>query len=336
MTKTLFSSAAIALALIASPAAAQTAPHTASATAEASKYDADRAAILAMAGDYKVQFDMQESTAWLAGYEPLDRKTSGGHESVRVIEDTGERIVLQHLLVAGPPGKEFVIKHWRQDWEYEPARILVYEGNGRWEWQDVPADERAGSWSQTVYQVDDSPRYAGVGAWETQNGITRWISGESWRPLARRDATRDPIYDRYASINRHKLTPTGWIHWQDNIKMMPADEAKGDDTGTQSGALTPVVQEYVLNTYDRFSDYNTGAADAYWAATSSYWAAVRAKWDEVAATKGGIVIEEEADTGTVISGQLLGIANLLMDGKMSEDEAVAEALELIDTHTEEV
>jgi len=66
---------------------------------EQASFDADRADILAMAGDYKVRFDMQESTAWKAGYEPLDPKVSGGHESVRVIDDTGRKIILQHLLV---------------------------------------------------------------------------------------------------------------------------------------------------------------------------------------------------------------------------------------------
>ena len=132
---------------------------------------------------------------------------------------------------------------------------------------------------------------------------------------------RDPIYDRYAAINRHQLTPTGWIHWQDNTKMMPAED--------DSGELVPVVQEYVLNTYDRFDGYNTAAADAYWADTQGYWAAVRAQWVAVVDTTGGITIEEEAQTGTVISGRLLEIADELRDGTMTEAEAVAEARELI-------
>ena len=62
---------------------------------EQAAFNADRADILAMAGNYKVRFDMQESTPWRAGYTPLERKISGGYESVRVIEDTGRRIVLQ-------------------------------------------------------------------------------------------------------------------------------------------------------------------------------------------------------------------------------------------------
>src|SRR3546814_11092447 len=73
--------------------------------------------------------------------------------------------------------------------------------------------------------------------------------------------------------------------------------------------LVPIVQEYVLNTYIKYDQYDVQAADDYWAATKEYWAAVRAEWDRVAATKGGIAIEEKADTGTVISGRLLEMAD---------------------------
>lgn len=285
---------------------------------EQAAFNADRADILAMAGNYKVRFDMQESTPWRAGYTPLERKISGGYESVRVIEDTGRRIVLQHLLVVEHEGKTHVIKHWRQDWEYEPARILAYAGPDSWKWEDVPERMRNGRWSQTVWQVDDSPRYAGWGQWETQGGVRRWRSNWTWRPLARRDAVRNPVYDRYYAINRHQPTPDGWIHWQDNIKMESVD-----------GVLKPVVQEYVLNTYSRFSDYPVKAADDYWAATKAYWAAVRAEWDRVATKNGGIRIREKADTGTVISARLLEMGTAIQDGTMTESDAIAEARKLI-------
>ena len=317
--------ACLALGCIASPALADGPIAERGEAVEQAHFQKDRETILAMAGDYKVRFDMQESTPWMAGYEPLDRKISGGYESVRVIEDTGTKIVLQHLLVVGEEGEEFVIKHWRQDWEYEPEKILAYTGPNTWEWVEMPERLRNGRWSQTVYQVDDSPRYAGWGEWQDSQGIRRWRSNWTTRPLARRDAVRNPVYDRYEAINRHQLTPTGWIHWQDNTKMMPAE-------GTESG-LKPVVQEYVLNTYDKFDGYNTGAADAYWAATKDYWAAVRAKWDEVAEANDGITIEEEAQTGTVISARLLTIGSELQDGKIAEDAAIAEALALIEEAT---
>lgn len=288
-------------------------------------FEGDRATILSMAGDFAVTFDMQESTAWMEGYEPIERKVSGGYESVRVIEDTGTRIVLQHLLVVGSREAPYVVKHWRQDWQFEPEQVLAFKGGERWELTDVPEAMRAGRWSQTVYQVDDSPRYAGWGEWETTNGVKRWRSNWTMRPLARRDAVRDPIYDRYHGINRHQITPTGWIHWQDNTKMMPATDG--------SGELVPVVQEYVLNTYKRFDDYNVEAAEAYWAKTSDYWAAIRAKWDEVARANGGIRIEQEPNVGTSIGSELLKLADAIKTGDTSSDEATAKALAMIEEGT---
>lgn len=286
--------------------------------AEAASFKADRADILKMVGDFKVTFDMKETTPWRADYKPIDPKISGGHESVRVIEDTGRKIVLQHLLVVGPDESPFVVKHWRQDWEFEPERILVYSGPGQWVLEDVPEAMRKGRWSQTVYQVDDSPRYAGWGQWQTANGVRRWSSNWTIRPLARRDATRKPIYDHYRSINRHQPFPGGWIHWQDNTKLRWVD-----------GEAVPYVQESVLNTYVRFDDYPIQAADTYWAASADYWAAVRSEWAAVLAQQSGIAIDEEAATGTVISRELLEMGTQILNGEIDEAAAIARAQTLI-------
>jgi len=309
----------LALAIAASPALAH--PPIAAEQAAAS-FEQDRADILAMAGNFRVRFDMQETTRWDATYTPLEPKVSGGNEVVRVIEDTGRKIVLQHMLVAEHEGQTFVIKHWRQDWEYEPARVLVYADRNQWEWEEVPERMRTGRWSQTVWQVDDSPRYGGWGQFESQAGVRRWRSNWTWRPLARRDATRNPVYDRYHAINRHQTTPEGWVHWQDNTKM-----------ALRGGEVVPIVQEYVLNTYTRFDDYNVQAADDYWAATNGYWAAIRAQWEAVAERNGGIGIEEEAETGTIISGRLLELADEIQAGTTTQADAITEAVRLIDSNT---
>ncbi|WP_404477212.1 DUF6607 family protein [Novosphingobium sp. BL-52-GroH] len=285
-------------------------------------FEQDRADILAMAGTFKVRFDMQEATRWDPAYTPLAPKVSGGNEVVRVVEDRGRRIVLQHLLVVEHEGQAMVVKHWRQDWEYEPARVLVYADRNTWKWEDVPERLRAGRWSQTVFQVDDSPRYGGWGQFETQGGVRRWRSNWTWRPLARRDAVRNPVYDRYLSINRHQDTPDGWVHWQDNTKL-----------GLKDGKLVPIVQEYVLNTYTRFAGFDVKAADDYWAATRDYWAQVRAEWARVADADGGIAVTEQADTGTVVSTRLMDLAEEIRAGSTTTAEAVAEARKLIAANT---
>lgn len=294
-------------------------PVTQSATDAKAAFEADRQSILAMAGNFHVTFDMRETTPWRADYTPIPAKVMGGEESVRVIEDSGRRIVLQHLLVVKTEdGKTHVVKHWRQDWTYEPETVLVYAGEGRWKLDPVPAAMRAGRWSQTVWQTDDSPRYGGWGRWTEEGGVRRWRSNWTWRPLARRDAVRHPAYDRYLGINRHSPTPDGWIHWQDNIKM-----------GKVDGKLVPFVQESVLNTYKRGDDYDVAAADAYWAATRDYWAAVRKLWDDAIVAKQGVHVAEVAETGSASGERLMGFADDIQAGKLKTAAAIAKAKAVI-------
>tara|TARA_R110001606_G_scaffold8862_2_gene38905 strand:- start:5673 stop:6704 length:1032 start_codon:yes stop_codon:yes gene_type:complete len=310
--------ALFALAMATSPALANRNQQQLATTTMQTSFEQDRADILAMAGDYKVRFDMAETTSWRDDYEPIKAKISGGHESVRVIKDIGKEIMLQHLLVAEHEGETLIIKHWRQDWIYEPAKLLVYADAGTWVNKDVPKSERQGSWSQTVWQVDDSPRYGGLGKWQTVNGLRSWTSDWTARPLARRDAVRDPVYDHYQAINRHQPMPGGWIHWQDNTKMKRMD-----------GKAVPYVQESVLNTYQKFDGYKVSAADDYWTKTQAYWAKVRDEWDAVIAANGGVTVEEEPHTGTVISGRLLTMGTEISEGKLTEAAAIKEARSLI-------
>jgi hypothetical protein len=233
---------------------------------------------------------------------------------VRVIEDTGRKIVLQHILVGEQGGKAMVVKHWRQDWTYEPAEVLVYKGPDQWVLETVPAKMRKGRWSQTVWQTDDSPRYGGWGEFSNEGGVTRWRSNWTLRPLARRDAVRKPVYDRYLAINRHQPTPMGWIHWQDNMKMA------GDKA---------IVQEAGLNSYVKFDGFNAARADSYWAATSDYWAVVRAAWDEVARRDGGIRVKEQADWGSVTSERLMTLADDIEAGRTDTATAAGTARALI-------
>ncbi|MEH6665495.1 MAG: DUF6607 family protein [Brevundimonas sp.] len=307
--------AAVTPALAAAPAFAQAGTATAE-TAEA-RFERDRQAILSQAGDFRVRFDMRETVPFQDGYEPLDEKLSGGNEIVRVVYDDGDRISLQHILVMDHEGQTFVIKHWRQDWAYEPATVLTYAGPDRWTLTPVDEATRRGAWSQTVWQTDDSPRYGGVGRWSHDNGMAQWTSDETTRPLARRDAVRDPIYDRYVGTNRHVLTPFGWAHLQDNVKL---GQAQGDASG-----LVAYVQEDVVNTYRRWDGFDPAAGDAYWAATSDYWAAVRGFWDAAIVAGNGVTVEEEPNNGAVTGPTLMGLADRIEDGEITTEAAIAEA-----------
>ena len=322
MRRALLLTTVLAALAASAPALAQVAPAEASTETPASRFERDRQSILAQAGQWRVRFDMRENVSFRDGYEPLEEKLSAGDEIVRVVYDDGTRISLQHILVMGDDaGNHFVIKHWRQDWVYEPETVLSYAGPNRWTVTPVADDERRGAWSQTVWQTDDSPRYGGVGRWDYDHGLAEWTSNPTWRPLARRDAVRDPIYDRYLGTNRHALTPQGWVHIQDNMKM---GQAEGD-----AGDPVAIVQEDVINTYRRVDNYDAAPGDAYWAATRDYWAGVRAAWDEVAARNGGIYLEEEANRGAVTGKPLMDWAEEIQAGTLTTEAGIARARDLI-------
>ena len=283
----------------------------------------DHAAILAMAGTFKVTFDMRETTPLVAGYTLYLAKLSGGHEVVRAIVDTPDRIVLQHLLVVSDGnGKTMVIKHWRQDWTWQPKTMLTYTAPGRWTLRTVAEAERTGAWSQTVWQTDDSARHGGIGLWRYDDDAVRWTSDETRRPLARRDATRHPPYDHYLGTNRHVLTPAGWVHEQDNAKIGPAPGGSAGNTAT-------FVHEYVVNTYTPATDFAIAEADSYWARTKDYWAAVRSDWDHAIARRSGLTLEEDPSNGSVTGHELMLLADDLVTGETKIEQAKAEAADVI-------
>ncbi|HEX8469894.1 MAG TPA: DUF6607 family protein [Brevundimonas sp.] len=315
----------IAAALMAgiTPAATALAQTVAAVPAPASPFEHDRQSILAQAGQYHVHFDMRENVSFNADYDPMEGKLSGGREIVRVVYDKGNHISLQHILVMEHEGQTMVIKHWRQDWVYQPETVLTYAGPNQWTLTPVSLDARQGAWSQTVWQTDDSPRYGGLGRWTYANGMKVWTSEPTWRPLARRDAVLNPVYDRYLGTNRHALTPNGWVHIQDNVKM----------NGRAGGEPVAIVQEDVANTYDRSTSYSPKPGDDYWAATKDYWAAVRDAWDAVIARDNGVHVEEEAQTGVVTGPPLMDLAQKIQDGELTTEAAIGLARTTIETAT---
>lgn len=284
---------------------------------DAAAFEADRAAILAMAGEYAVTFDFTEVLAIAPGYELAEPKITPAREVVYVIEDTGDFIALQHLLLAGEEDEPVVIKHWRQDWQYEPAEMLAFRGFGTWDVIGIDPAEAAGAWSQTVYQVDDSPRYAGLARWEHTPEAATWEPAVSWRPLPRRDATTRDDYDTIAAVNRHTVTASGWSHEQDNSKLV-----------LRGGTPRELVREHGINTYVRTGLAGGEAVAAYWDNTQDYWARVREAWDGFIAEGETIVVEDDAE-GTQLYGPMLSEAQAVHFGLESTDQAWADAAALL-------
>ena len=129
-----------------------------------SAFERDRQAILAMAGPYRTTFDFLETVGYVPGFKPDKPYQSWGTEYVYVVEDKKDFISLQHIMVMFfQQGEEMVgpmvMKHWRQDWQYQKRDLLVYAGNDTWKHEKLTRSEAKGTWTQAVFQVDDSPRY---------------------------------------------------------------------------------------------------------------------------------------------------------------------------------
>jgi hypothetical protein len=247
----------------------------------APSFEHDRAAIRAMAGRYRVTFGFAETVAFQPGYTLHAPHRSQASELVLVIEDSGRVIELQHVLVVGAGQKP--IKHWRQRWEYEPAELLEYRGERTFARRRVAPDEARGAWSQSVFEVDDAPRYQALGRWRHAGGASSWESAETWRPLPRREYTTRSDYQALGCRNRHTLAADGWFHEQDNVKLqLRADGPRA------------LAREAGLNRYERAPELDLSAAEAYWQATREFWADVRAAWR--GALRGDSVVVEDQDS----------------------------------------
>lgn len=241
-----------------------------------SDYERDRAAILAMAGEFRSTFDFLETIGFSADYQPPRPYQSWGTERVYVIADEPGYIALQHLLVMqivgddGTVSEPYVVKHWRQDWRYEDRQLDEFVGHREWQRRALSRRAAKGTWSQAVYQVDDSPRYEAYGRWSHDHGISSWLSSQTWRPLPRREFSVREDYDVLIGTNRHTITPTGWVQEEENLK------AKLAADGTVSAVL---AKELGVNRYERINNYDFSAGDAYWKRTSEFWATVRNYWE---------------------------------------------------------
>jgi hypothetical protein len=258
-------------------------------------FERDRRAILAMAGTYRVTFDFLEITSFSAADQPNAPYQSWGTEKVYVDSDDGRFISLVHILemrVLQPDGaisEPMVTKHWRQDWQYEPTQIVEYRGRDRWERRKLDAAESRGAWSQTVYQVDESPRYASVGRWEHSPSFSAWLSGQTWRPLPRREWSVRKDYQVLIGTNRHTIGPSGWLQEENNLKAVLTDGRALDP------ARPYVGREYGVARYERIRAPGFAAADHYYGRTKEFWDQVRDRWNELFASRAVVTLRGPVD-----------------------------------------
>jgi len=277
----------------------------------------DRQAILAMAGTYRASFDFLEVVGFRPGFVPDRPYQSWGTEYVYVRRNEPRFVSLQHLLVMfvrtadGAMQGPFVTKHWRQDWRYEDSELLTYRGHNTWAKERLPPEQVQGTWTQAVFQVDDSPRYEAYGRWEHLGNVSTWRSSTTWRPLPRREFSVRSDYHVLIGTNQLTITPTGWVQEEENLKVVL-------DEGGRPLTRQPVVaQELGLNRYERLAHFDDSAGRRYRERTEPFWQEVQAAWEEIIATRDRFTLRAAPDQGQLFT-PLLEYAEKLYDGAALE------------------
>ncbi len=229
----------------------------------------DQKAIKSMCGCYEVKFNFAETFQFTKDekYIPSKTKYDYGLEWVELVEDQSNKIVMQHLLIVGDTS---IVKHWRQDWEFENTKFYDFKKDLTWNFETKSKNEVKGQWTQRVYQVDDSPRYEGSATWLHVDGRHFWTNTTD-APLPRREQTIRKDYNVLERTNTHEITKTGWLHNQDNSKIVRDDDRKD----------VLLAKEKGLDTYTKVEDSKCITAQNYWKKNALMWKKVRDKWETI-------------------------------------------------------
>ena len=251
-----------------------------------SKKTKDRDAIKEMCGCFEVTYNFAETFNYTkdSTYRPSATKLSKGLEWAGLVTDENNKVSIQHILQVGNPASPMTIKHWRQDWLYQNTAFYMYNGDNNWDFEKKAKKNVRKQWTQKVYQVDDSPRYEGSGTWVHVDGKSYW-ENTTTAPLPRREYTKRSDYNITLRGNRHEITNSGWVHDQDNRKIL-RQEGKED---------VIVANEKGYNTYKKVPETRCSVAKEWWIANSSKWEMVRNKWDEVYGRNINLTLKTKVD-----------------------------------------
>jgi hypothetical protein len=258
--------------------------------AQESKLEKDEKAIRNMCGCYEVSFNFAETfyNSKDSNYVPSHQVQSKAIEWVTEVQEQDNKIILQHLLIVGEEAHQSVIKHWRQDWLYENTDFHMYYADNTWKYISKEKKEVSGQWTQKVFQVDDSPRYEGSGTWVYVDGKAYWENTTN-APLPRREYTERSDYNVTGRNNRHEIISTGWIHDQDNTKII-REEDKPDEI---------IANEKGYNSYVKIDDSKCLSAQKWWEDNYEFWAEVRVIWDEIYKQNKNLQLHEKVDGKTM-------------------------------------
>ena len=251
-----------------------------------SKKKKDQNAIKEMCGCFEVTFNFTETFEYSKDslYRGSEDKIATAIEWAGLVVDEKNKISIQHLLQVGNPTNPHIVKHWRQDWIYENNDFYMFNGHNEWLFDQKSNKEVNNQWTQKVYQVDDSPRYEGNATWVHVDGKSYW-ENTTTAPLPRREYTKRSDYNVTLRGNRHEITSYGWLHEQDNSKIIRISGKEDVELAKEKG----------YNTYVRLDDSKCAAAKKWWTENGEKWEVVRNKWNQVYARNTDLNLETKVD-----------------------------------------
>ena len=249
----------------------------------------DIEAIKEMCGCFEIDFKFSETFQYSndSNYSKSKNYNAKALEYAKLIKDEKGHISIQHLLVMG----DYVIKHWRQDWIYQNKDLLKYNGNNNWKYISKNKKDVKGQWTQKVFQVDDSPRYEGSATWVHTDGKSYW-ENSSYAPLPRREYTKRDDYNVMIRGNRHEITKYGWVHDQDNFKVVRDSESNSE---------VIIASEKGLNTYTRVDESKCKEAINWWDENNEKWSLVLEKWNSIYSKKDDISLRRSVENKPLFS-----------------------------------
>lgn len=236
------------------------------------KKNQDIEAIKKMCGCFEVTFNFAETFNYSNDtlYKPSKTKIAKGLEWAGLVTDKDDMISIQHILQVGNPAEPKIVKHWRQDWLFENTNFYIYNADNHWDFEQKNKKDVDGQWTQKVFQVDDSPRYEGSATWIHIDGKSYW-ENTTPAPLPRREYTARSDYNLTMRGNRQEITDYGWVHDQNNSKILRKEGAND----------LIIAKEKGYNTYVKVNDNRCTAAANWWEKNKIKWAIVRAEWSEI-------------------------------------------------------
>ena len=104
--------------------------------------------------------------------------------------------------------------------------------------------------------------------------------------------------------NIQTITPTGWVHEQNNKKVVLNDNHK------------VLAKEIGIARYERIKDFDWKAGEDYWDNTNNFWRKVREAWNKEINNSQSFKLYKEVD-GEILFSKLFLMAEQYAEGDIS-------------------